>query len=202
MCICICIQYKTLGDTMKNIELFGASPWDNNVRDLACSRGSGGVEPYPFQNKERFRFLLEAWDWDIPRSPWVLMRRRGARLECPPVINTCPIFLVVWGCRGRRQVMCLWEGGAVHGSKQAGVPPDQGHQLFLETTPSQNTQTHICICICIYVKKKYIYMSNLKAEGQCGGFKSKRREAWLVYCCFATGRMLINSEHWSNEPQE
>ena len=82
----------------------------------------------------------------------------------------------------------------MHGSKKAGVTWEQGHQLFLETTPSQNTHTHIqirmcvyicmnmCICIriCIYTYIYiyiYIYMSNLKAEGQCGGFESKRREA-------------------------
>ena len=76
----------------------------------------------------------------------------------------------------------------MHGSKKAGVTREQGHQLFLETTPSQNTHTHIqirmCVCVCVYIYMYmyihtyiYIYMSNLKAEGQCGGFESKRREA-------------------------
>ena len=39
----------------------------------------------------------------------------------------------------------------MHGSKKAGVTREQGHQLFLETTPSRNTHTHIQIRMCVYI---------------------------------------------------
>lgn len=50
----------------------------------------------------------------------------------------------------------------------AGAPLEQGRELFLGTIPGQKSVF------------ENVYMSNLKAMGRCGGFGSKRREAWLA----------------------